>query len=145
MPKGRWTHLLSGEIVEGGTWRKEYYDYMSLPLFVRPNTILPIGSNKMRPDYDYEEDVTFRFYQLEDGRQVSAVIHNKEGEVVGSLTAFRSGREINVQTDLKDKQYYINLVGYSSIQSISSGTWSQDSVGGKVIPEKSVTNFTITL
>ena len=52
LPKGRWTHLLSGETVEGGQWRKEHHGFLSLPLYIRPNTILPLGADKARPDYE---------------------------------------------------------------------------------------------
>lgn len=41
LPAGRWTHLLNGETVVGGSWRKEKHDFFSLPLFVRQNSCLP--------------------------------------------------------------------------------------------------------
>ncbi|GAE92002.1 alpha-xylosidase [Gracilibacillus boraciitolerans JCM 21714] len=55
LPQGRWTHLLTGEVVEGGKWIKEKYDYFSLPLFVRSNTILPMGTREDNPVYDYAD------------------------------------------------------------------------------------------
>mgnify|MGYP000339998645 FL=1 len=44
LPAGKWTHLLSGEVKEGGRWYEEDYDFSSLPVFVRENTLLPIGA-----------------------------------------------------------------------------------------------------
>ncbi|MGV2794789.1 alpha-xylosidase, partial [Clostridium perfringens] len=41
LPEGKWTHLLNGKTVEGGKWQKEKYDFFGLPLYVRPNSILP--------------------------------------------------------------------------------------------------------
>ena len=35
LPKGKWQHLLSRELVEGGCWKTGKYDYFSLPLYVR--------------------------------------------------------------------------------------------------------------
>ena len=35
LPKGRWQHLLTGEVAEGGTFMEGTYDYFSLPLYVR--------------------------------------------------------------------------------------------------------------
>ncbi len=35
LPKGRWTHLLTGEVRRGGKWYQEKYDYHSLPLYQR--------------------------------------------------------------------------------------------------------------
>ena len=57
LPEGRWTHLLTGETVQGGSWRKETYDFFSLPLFVRQNSILALGANDQRPDYDFADGV----------------------------------------------------------------------------------------
>ena len=34
LPDGEWRHLLTGEVVQGGRWRKEQYDYFSLPVWV---------------------------------------------------------------------------------------------------------------
>src|SRR5699024_5291518 len=145
LPKGKWTHLLTGEVVDGGTWNKEYYDYMSLPIFVRQNTVLPIGSNEKNPEYEYEDGITFQLYALEEGKKVSASINNIGGDIVGNITLSRSGQNINVQTDLVDKPYYINLVGYSSISATTSGVWEENSKGVKISPEKSTPQFTITL
>ena len=44
LPEGTWTHLLSGEVKQGGRWYKENYDFMSLPVYVRDNTLLAIGN-----------------------------------------------------------------------------------------------------
>jgi alpha-D-xyloside xylohydrolase len=34
LPAGEWRHLLTGEVVQGPGWRREKYDYFSLPLWV---------------------------------------------------------------------------------------------------------------
>ena len=39
---------------------------MSLPLLVRPGTVLPMGARDDRPDYDYEDGTTTRAFQVED-------------------------------------------------------------------------------
>ncbi len=43
LPEGTWTHLLTGETKEGGRWHRDVCDYFTLPLYVRENTLLPIG------------------------------------------------------------------------------------------------------
>ena len=70
LPKGRWTHLLTGETVDGGTWRKETYDFLGLPLFVRGNSFLALGANDTRPEYDYADGVELGLYALEDGAKL---------------------------------------------------------------------------
>ncbi|NGZ74938.1 alpha-xylosidase [Saccharibacillus alkalitolerans] len=79
LPEGRWTHLLSGEEVQGGRWRRENYDYFGLPLFVRPNTLLALGANESRPDYDYADGAQLHLFALEDGREARAAIYAAAG------------------------------------------------------------------
>jgi len=145
LPKGTWTHLISGDVVEGGTWFKEYYDYMSLPLFVKPNTILPVGANDSRPDYDYMDDVTFQIYELEDGQNASATVNDLDGKTAGTITAARSGQTIDIQTDIKNKPYHIQFVNIPSIQSTSSGEWTTAVAGATITPEQTVSDLTIEL
>ena len=68
LPAGRWTHLISGEEHEGGRWYNETYDYFSLPLFVREGSIIAFGDNDQTPDYDYENEVTYRVFPKTDGQ-----------------------------------------------------------------------------
>ncbi|MDR1600341.1 MAG: alpha-xylosidase [Oscillospiraceae bacterium] len=42
LPAGTWTRLLTGEKVQGGAWRTETYDYMSLPLYARDGVVIPM-------------------------------------------------------------------------------------------------------
>jgi len=62
LPEGEWTHLLTGERVEGGGWRRETHGFDSLPLYVRPGAVLPWGAREDRPDYDYLEGLRFRVF-----------------------------------------------------------------------------------
>ncbi|MDF2667179.1 MAG: alpha-glucosidase, family 31 of glycosyl hydrolase [Microbacterium sp.] len=62
LPTGEWTHLLTGERVEGGGWRRETHGFDSLPLYVRPGAVLPWGACEDRPDYDYLDGLRFRVF-----------------------------------------------------------------------------------
>ena len=42
LPEGIWVNLLTGETVTGGGWQKETHDYFSLPLMVRPGSVLSL-------------------------------------------------------------------------------------------------------
>lgn len=99
LPAGAWTHLLTGETVEGGSWRKETHGFMSLPLYVRPNTLLAIGSNDTRPDYDYAYGVKLKLYAPEDGGSATAVVCDGIGNTVLTAEATRNGQEIFVRIE----------------------------------------------
>lgn len=143
LPKGKWTHLLTGEVVEGGTWRKETYDYMSLPLFVKENAIIPMGANPTSPEYDYAENLTFYVYELEEGKEVSATVHNLDGAEAGQMTLTRNGKTVEIQSNMKQKPYHICFVGQSEISSTSSGVWREESMGSVVSPDLAATNFKV--
>ena len=67
LPEGEWTSLLTGETVTGGGWRRETHGFESLPLYVRPGTVLPWGSRTDKPDYDYHEGLTLRVFPGGEG------------------------------------------------------------------------------
>ncbi|MDD2214259.1 MAG: alpha-xylosidase [Oscillospiraceae bacterium] len=50
---GVWTHLLTGERLQGGRWYSRYCAADWLPLYVRPGSILLLGHESRHPDYDY--------------------------------------------------------------------------------------------
>ena len=53
LPTGTWENLLTGDTAEGNCWQKEKHGFMTLPLMVRPGTVLPLCKCDTRPDYDY--------------------------------------------------------------------------------------------
>ena len=64
LPEGTWYNLITGAEVSGGKWQKETHDYHSLPLMIRPNTVLALGNNDQKPDYDYADGVSFWYPRL---------------------------------------------------------------------------------
>ncbi len=96
LPAGRWTHLLSGEIREGGRWHKERYDYFSLPLYVQENTLLPVGSNSQKPDYDYAAGVELHLYEPCDDQTALCRIPDLSGNIVVIAEAKRSGSDVTL-------------------------------------------------
>ena len=96
LPRGKWTHLLSGETVEGCGWRRDSYDFFSLPVYVRENTILPVGNRNDRPEYDYADGLTLRLYQFADGACAQRTVCDTEGNAVLTASAQRTGDTITV-------------------------------------------------
>ena len=94
LPKGTWTHFLSGEVREGGSWNQDTYDYFSMPLFIRENTLMALGNNDHRPDYDYQKGLSLRLYQLQNGKEAVCEVPSVEGNIVNRISAARCGNEI---------------------------------------------------
>ena len=99
LPEGVWTSLLSGAEAEGGRWQTETHDFMSLPLMVRPGTVLPIGKVADRPDYDYTDGLELHVYQLPEGEKRVVRVPDLQGRVAATYTVTMRGGEAVVETD----------------------------------------------
>jgi alpha-D-xyloside xylohydrolase len=91
LPEGRWTHLLSGEVKQGGRWHRETHGFMSLPLYVAPNTVLPWGGETERPDYDYASGLTLRVFALDDGASAAFAVASADGRIAARGIVQRDG------------------------------------------------------
>lgn len=79
LPKGKWTHIISNEVVDGGSWRTEEYSFMSLPLYARQGSIVAMGTIDDRADYDYRTNCELHAYGLLDGESSSAILYDARG------------------------------------------------------------------
>ncbi|MBD2868057.1 alpha-xylosidase [Paenibacillus arenilitoris] len=121
LPAGKWTHLLTGEVVEGGSWRKENYDFFSLPLFVRPNSIIALGANDLRPDYDYADGVSLELHNLEDGRAAETKVRDIAGVTEMKVAASRQGDAISVKVEGSGKPFSFAVKGMGNIAAVEGG------------------------
>ncbi len=96
LPAGRWTHLISGVVKSGGQWYREAHNYLSLPLYVRPGTILALGGREDCPDYEFMEGVTFRVYELADGVSATCDVPTRQGGAGGRCIVKRTGQSYDV-------------------------------------------------
>ena len=110
LPEGTWTDLLTGETKEGGRWYQGTYDYFSMPLYVKENSILVMGREENRPDYDYSADATLRIYQPKEGAEMTAKIPDLLGNTVNTVFAVKKDGQLQItvegcHTDLKVEIY----------------------------------------
>jgi alpha-D-xyloside xylohydrolase len=145
VPAGRWTHLLTGEVIEGGHWRREQHDFLSLPLLVRPNTALVVGDRDERPDYDFSDSFTLRVYPLDDGATTTAVIPTAEGAAAVTFTVQRRGATITVTWQGAPRRWRAQLIGVASAASVDNGSAAADPAGVVVTPATGAAALTITL
>ena len=107
LPDGKWTHLLDGRTVEGGHWMKDQYDFMSLPVWVRENTALPVGNVDDRPDYDYADGVTMKLYHIHEGADIHVAIPDTKGNTALTVRVQKENGEIKVTSDKGEVNYEI--------------------------------------
>jgi alpha-D-xyloside xylohydrolase len=122
VPEGRWTNMLSGATVDGPRWVRERHDVFSLPLLVRPNTVIPLGARADRPDYDYAEGVTLEAYALSDGSALTVAIPDGAGELAASFTVQRAGATITAAREAgADAPWSLLLAGVSTVGGVEGG------------------------
>ncbi len=114
LPKGRWTHFLSGEVVEGGGWQRETYGFLSLPLFARPNAIIPVGAVEDRPEYDYAAGVTFHVFEPADGARLSVRVPDSLGQPAATLELERDGARLSFRLTGSAPGWKVLLRGVSA-------------------------------
>jgi alpha-D-xyloside xylohydrolase len=112
-----WTNLLNGETIQGPRWIRQKHDFLSLPVLVRPNTILPMSDRTDRPDYDYSADVILKVFNLENGNQAHVEISDLVGDLDTVFDAQRKGDVIQIQRQGSSKAWKVLLVNVYSIES----------------------------
>ena len=119
LPEGLWTDFFTGEEKKGPGWISEKHGYLSIPLMVRENSIVCLGSTEGRPDYDYGDHAELCLYSLKDGKEASTVIYGMDQREELIMTASRNGNQIHIIVK-SEKTYTIRLVNLVAI-SVSQG------------------------
>lgn len=138
VPEGTWTNFLNGKEVTGGRFIKENHDYFSLPLMVKENSIVPIGTFENSFEYDYMKDVTLRMYRISNA---SCKIYNKDAEKLLEIAAYKRDTELSVEFDKIVEAVNILLINIKSISSVTNGEYSTTEEG--VLIKLSKTSNTI--
>jgi alpha-D-xyloside xylohydrolase len=129
LPEGTWTHILTGEVREGGRWHKASYGFLDMPLYARAGRVIAFGSVDDKPDYAYAEGVTFRLFGLADGAEATATVPDLKGKTVATLTVRRKGRAIEAALEGSAKGWSLQLAGISSVDGVEGGSAADDPLG----------------
>lgn len=108
---GTWIDYQSKQCYEGGRWYKEKYDYFGLPLLVRPNSIIPVGSIHNRPDYDYTKNLTIYLSDFLDDAIISRKIVDVKGKFSGEVKVQKTDNILHVKLlDIDSDQVDVKLL-----------------------------------
>jgi len=145
LPAGRWTNFFTGEVKVGPGWVHETHGFLSLPLMVRPNSVLAVGACEDRPDYDYGDGAILRVYELADGREAVAVIPSLTGNVEATFRVRRESRSILVDREGAIRRWQLLLVGVTAVASVEGGVAESGPQGVLVTPARGVDHLRISL
>jgi alpha-D-xyloside xylohydrolase len=144
LPRGAWTNFFTGERVDGVGWRRETHGFFSLPLYVRENTVLPLGRTDTAAVYDYEKELTLVVYALCDGASVSREIVDKSGATAFKVHAARKQNEIEVRFSALPEGAKIVFAGEQSVKAVAGAAAVPDDRGAAFSVENTSARFILT-
>ncbi len=145
LPHGPWTNFLTGERVEGGTWHQELHDYLSIPLYVRPNSIIALGQNEKQPDYDYTDRVELHVFELQDEHRTSTTVYNQQGQPELHVSINRQGKRLTIRAEGVSKPCTILLRGINTITCAEKVDYSTSPLGARIALGAGMEHVDITL
>ena len=138
LPEGRWTHLWRNDEVAGSRWHKQQHDFLSLPVYVRDNTLLALGSNNQKPDYAWHEGTAFQLFHLQEGREALCEVPAADGSVIFTLKAVRTGNTIIVQGSGDARNWTLCLRNIPQVSGVKGGSSAGSEWGTVVTPDEDV-------
>ncbi|HRK22366.1 MAG TPA: glycoside hydrolase family 31 protein, partial [Fimbriimonadaceae bacterium] len=122
VPEGRWTKLLTGEPIEGGRWYRDTHDPLSLPLLVRPNSLLALSSDDTSPEAALASEPILVPYSLES--EASAITSDLTGIRRATFTArrLRSDLEWTYEGEAQQLNWALPAIGSDLLSGISLGS-----------------------
>ncbi|MBR7101571.1 MAG: alpha-xylosidase, partial [Clostridia bacterium] len=127
LPEGKWTHLLTNEERNGGKWYSENYDFFSLPLFVRENTVLPMGYEISKPDYDYADNIALHVFNLTD--KAERTVYDTDAKPVFTVKCEKKGNTLSFLLDKLPKVAKIILRNIHSVSSVAGADYESCELG----------------
>ncbi|MEV7996892.1 alpha-xylosidase [Streptomyces sp. NPDC086077] len=111
VPAGTWTHVLSGERIEGPGWRRERHGFDSLPLLARPGSVIPFGDSDDSAVYDWADGVTLRVHAPADGVATVTTVPAADGSADAVFRTRRDGDVVSVVAEGAPGAWRVLLAG----------------------------------
>ena len=143
LPAGTWTNLLDNRVVEGGRWLREVHDFMSLPLMVRENTLLPIGADDQNVEYDYGKDLTLHLFALKD--QARADVKDMYGNPMLTACAKNEGGSVTLTFEGRAEDLSVVLRNVHQVKDLTGAEAQDTELGLKLTVNAALGSVTFTL
>ncbi|MBV9947706.1 MAG: alpha-xylosidase, partial [Myxococcales bacterium] len=130
LPDGEWVHLVTGEVRRGGRWFFDELDYFGMPLWIRPNGIVPMGAANGRVEYDYATAVTLVCGRLDGSSALAVDLVDTHGKPLSSYSLEQSGERVTASNADGRDDYRLRLPWASGIDRIEGGRRASGSEHG---------------
>ena len=121
VPAGTWTNFLTRETVTGPRIMSRKADINEIPLYIRPNSILPSRS---------ADSITFSCFQLAEDKVAATEVFGFDKSANGIINVLKSGERITVKTEGFGRlTKRIVLTGIKDVAGVSEGYPDSDEYG----------------
>ena len=100
MPGGRWTHLLDGEVREGGGWHCDELDFFQIPLWLRPNGLVCVGTSEREVEYEWSRRIRLICGWLEGKGSREVRVPDARGGDAGRLELYHDGERVRANSSV---------------------------------------------
>ena len=121
LPAGEWTHALTGEVRAGGGWHFDELDFFGLPLWIRPNRVIPMGPERTQVDYDFVAQVRLVCGKLDRATPCTVPIVDGKGQPVARFELQQEGSRVTVASEDGRSDYEIQLPWASEVDQLEGG------------------------
>jgi alpha-D-xyloside xylohydrolase len=108
VPKGTWIDLQNSRPVQGGSWRKERFDFFNLPLLLREDSMIPMTGNHDRPGWIVSDELTLHIGHLTENAVCALRVVSDEGSTI-AFSMRRAGHTVRIESDALDGSVNILL------------------------------------
>ena len=145
LPEGRWTHLWRNDELPGSRWHRQRHDVLSLPVYVRDNTLLALGDNDQKPDYAWHEGTSFQLFSLDDGREAVCDVPAADGSVIFTLRVKREGDRLTAVSEGRASGWTLCLRNVHHVEGVQGAAQAGSEWGIVITPERGANAVTVTL
>ena len=145
VPEGRWTNFITGDVIEGGRWVKENHGYLTLPFLARPNSLIAVGANDQRPDYDYADGVSLHLFELADGASATEQVYSTKVELQLTAKAERNGSQIVITVEGATQAWNVVLRNIAGVASVDGAESAESAEGLKLSAAAGASRIVINL
>jgi len=127
----------------GGKWMREKYDFFSLPLLARENSIIALGANDQQPDYDYGKDLTLHVFELSD--KASAKVCDSKGNDMLSVCAKNEGGKVTLHFEGKAEGLKVLMRNVKAVFDVQGAAAAEHELGTLLTVNADLNDVTFTL
>jgi alpha-D-xyloside xylohydrolase len=133
LPEGIWTSFISGKKYNGARWIKEKHNYLSVPMMIRENSLIAIGNENTKPDYDYRNNVSILAYELKESEKTSTSIIDMKGNCVLEVEVLKIENKITIESNGAKGKWSLVFKNRTDIIAVDGGEFVIEGEDTKVI------------